>query len=152
MRSGGPHSQEPSFTASRRVGRSATTAVAGSSSAVICSSVMPRTNPRGANTLTFSSKNIDASAMAFSSVSAMYIGMPMARSSPISVSRPALSWASLQAETTCCVWPAAAAPPMKPFMPCFAMKSTPLRLALTIGCQHSTGRPDLGTSVISSSS
>ena len=41
---------------------------------------------------------------------------------------------------------------MKPFMPCFAMKSTPLRLALTMGCQHSTGRPDLGTRVISSSS
>src|SRR2546425_3790321 len=49
--------------------------------------------------------------------------------------------------------PAAAPPPMMPLMPCLAMKSSARVLALTTGCQHSTGKVfGRGTSVISESS
>jgi len=45
------------------------------------------------------------------------------------------------------------APPMMPLMPCLAMKSSARGLALTTGCQHSTGSVfGRGTSVISWSS
>ena len=49
--------------------------------------------------------------------------------------------------------PRATPPPLTPWIPCLAMKFMPGGLALTIGCQHSTGRcKGRGTRVISSSS
>ena len=49
--------------------------------------------------------------------------------------------------------PPAAPPPIMPLMPCFAIRFSPRSLALTIGCQHSTGRlSGRGTKVTSSNS
>ncbi len=89
--------------------------------------------------------------MACSSVSARWMVYPMVRSPPNSVSRPA--WAKVSRHcsiTRSVVPPEAAPPPMMPLMPCFTMKSMALWLALTTGCQHSTGKVrGLGTKVIS---
>ena len=84
----------------------------------------------------------------------MWNEKPMQRSPPSSVSRPARARASRKAWTTFSLAPPCAAPPpMMPLMPCLAMKSSARSLALTTGCQHSTGSVfGRGTSVISLSS
>src|SRR5207249_9588992 len=71
MSSGGPISQEPAFTALRKVGGFAPRARWGSARASICSGRRPGTNPRGANIFMFSSKKGVASLMPCSTLSAM---------------------------------------------------------------------------------
>ena len=65
----------------------------------------------------------------------------MHRSPPSSVSppRPGPGPPGRRAYSLSLAPPAAAPPPMMPLMPCLAMKSSARGLALTTGCQHSTG-------------
>jgi len=102
----------------------------------------------------FSSKKGVASLMPWSTLSAMWNEKPMQSPSPGSPSRPARARASRKAWTTFSLAPPGAAPPpMMPRMSCLAMKSSARALALTTGCQHSTGSVfGRGNSVISSSS
>ena len=125
----------------------------GSVKASSCSSVRPGTNPSGPNIFILSSSHGRTWSIAIFSESAICTEYPIIRSPPSSVSFPCLARVSChRLITSSLAPPAAAPPPMNPLIPCLAMKSMAGWPALTIGCQHSTGRVlGLGTKVISSS-